>query len=634
MTKNLSRRILLLSVLYIGIIFGIFALQFTSGNTFSVSLGLLRVSGAASTDASGKNVPVLPLHIAANGVDFFIDEQNPLMAYTDGKSGVPLKVTGIARSENPPSFTISFRDGVSVSFGSEKRGDSDIVSVSAAIPVKYQKIVFPYKITRSARVDKKDTLTLVSVGKRQYLFKGTQILPPSGSGAWALPIARATPVVFYQSYIPTKGLSIDELDSLPGASAASYSAAQEHFASKALESFKKSIDSGTLSEPLVAAYIAEMGRIGMYDAALDIIPESYRNGSSRTYLTNTFLNNLERTYAGLVIREKDERTDLSRKLTENNPACFEFPSLVPYLFDRDGTLLLKDVARVAGSLDVSTVSALQAAGILEAAGDFSAYLPSEQNSLSPLAESCERKLKASLVRIKDELYVSDDGKLINTVDSLRIARILVKYGTRADPAWAAAGRLLVTSLVSFAGDQSSLPASFAIEGEGDNVGIVAKSDRILDSATLYPLVLSGNTWYPRSLSLSLQSGASMWAWTSAQSVSATKPGADSLKITTRFPQGETHYMVIRGVRPFSRIQIYGMDFHPDGRFETYNSSGYRYNETTHTLYLKMRHKSEYEEVVLWFSPVAAKPSVEKSPAEADAAPTPSADSVAPEASAQ
>ena len=43
-----------------------------------------------------------------------------------------------------------------------------------------------------------------------------------------------------------------------------------------------------------------------------------------------------------------------------------------------------------------------------------------------------------------------------------------------------------------------------------------------------------------------------------------------------------------------------MDFHPDPSFESYNSSGYRYNEDTGTLYLKMRHKAEYEDVTLYF----------------------------------
>ena len=606
MTKNLSRRIFLLSLLYIGILFGIFALQFTSGNAFSMSVGLLRVSGATGTDANGDSVPVLPVHIAGNGVDFFVDDQNPLMAYTTETSGFPLRVIGVTGPNDPNRFKITFSEGVSVSFVSERRGDSDIVSIAASIPAKYQKIVLPYKITRSARIEKKDSLTLISTGKNKFIFNGAHIQAPVSSGAYPLSIQRAVPVVYYQSYIPAKGLVIAELSSIAGGSSAAYSSAREHFASVALESFKKTVEAGQFSEPVVAAYIAEMGRIGMYHTAIESIPDSWRNGSGRSYLTNVYLNNLEKTYPGLVKRERDDRTDISRKLADNDPSCFAFPSLVPYLVDRGSSILLKDLARVASSVDMANVTSLQAAGILESMMDFGIYRPGEENPLLPLADSCERKIKASLVRMQDNLYVSDDGKAISTADSLRVAQVLIKYGAASEPGWTAAGHLIVTSLVSFAGDRASLPAAFSIEGSGENAGIVAKSDKMLDPASLFPLVLSGETWYPHALSLATQAEPGVWAWTCAQSIKISKPSEGSMKITTRFSQGETHYMVLRGIKPFNRIQIYGMDFRTDPRFESYNSSGYRYNEETGTLYLKMRHKSEYEDVVIWFG-ATAKP---------------------------
>jgi hypothetical protein len=99
-----------------------------------------------------------------------------------------------------------------------------------------------------------------------------------------------------------------------------------------------------------------------------------------------------------------------------------------------------------------------------------------------------------------------------------------------------------------------------------------------------------------------------------------------MRITASFPQGDTHYMVIKGIKPFGRIQIYGMDFRTDPRFETYNSSGYRYEAETETLFLKMRHKAEYEDVVIWFTPPAG-PGGNAAPAE-DA---PSADDTADDA---
>jgi len=116
---------------------------------------------------------------------------------------------------------------------------------------------------------------------------------------------------------------------------------------------------------------------------------------------------------------------------------------------------------------------------------------------------------------------------------------------------------------------------------------------------VYPALVAGNSWYPHALSLAEQAGPGVWAWTSAESVKITRQSENVMKITTRFPQGETHYMVLRGIKPFYRISIYGLDFRTDPRFESYNSSGYVYNEQTGTLYLKMRHKAEYEDVIIY-----------------------------------
>ena len=58
-------------------------------------------------------------------------------------------------------------------------------------------------------------------------------------------------------------------------------------------------------------------------------------------------------------------------------------------------------------------------------------------------------------------------------------------------------------------------------------------------------------------------------------------------------------MIIRGIRPFYRIQVYGIDFRSDPRFEIYNSSGYVYDERTRTLLLKIKHKKDDEDIVLF-----------------------------------
>ena len=83
-------------------------------------------------------------------------------------------------------------------------------------------------------------------------------------------------------------------------------------------------------------------------------------------------------------------------------------------------------------------------------------------------------------------------------------------------------------------------------------------------------------------------------------IKGLKVSENQIDISVRFPVGESHYLVIRGIKPFTRIQLYGMDYRTDNRFETYNSSGYVYNSSTQTLYLKIRHKSETETVRLFY----------------------------------
>lgn len=601
MMKYLSHRILFLTLLYIGIIFGIFALQFTSGNAFSKAIGSMIFSGTTETSESGVIRPILPLHASVNGIDFFLDDQNPLIAYTAEKTAVQLKVTGISNEDS--GFTIVFTENVSVSFSSIKRTNADIITISASIPARYQKVAFPYKITRSSRIEKKDSLTLVTTGKKQFVFTGTAIESGNSNAIRHLAILKSSPVVYYQTYIPAKGLMIEDLVDLPSASDTAYRKAVERYASVLLASFKQSVVSGMLSEGIVASYLAEMGRIGMYRSAIESIPESYRNGAGRTYLTLPFLDNLEKTYATLIRGEREERLELSRKLADNNPSVFEFPSLVSFLVDRGSTILLKDVTRFASVIDVSTVTTRQAAGILEAAMDFAVYYPKDVNPLLSLADACERRLKSAFVRVPDDLYVSDDGKTINTLESLQIAPILIRYGsTLAEKAaWKNAGNLLVSSIVSLSGENALLPSAYSISTSesGESFELTVKGTVTLDPATVYPVLVTGNNWYPHALSLASQAGPGVWAWTSAQSVKILKVSEELIKITARFPQGETHYMVVRGIKSFYRILIYGLDFRTDPRFESYNSSGYVYNEQTQTLYLKMRHKMEYEDILIY-----------------------------------
>ena len=96
-------------------------------------------------------------------------------------------------------------------------------------------------------------------------------------------------------------------------------------------------------------------------------------------------------------------------------------------------------------------------------------------------------------------------------------------------------------------------------------------------------------------------GKSVWAWTCASKLSCTENSSGNLDVNIEFPKALTHYIIIGGIPAFNKINIYGIPFRTDARFETYNSSGYVHLKNSQTLLLKSRHRSETEKIQLFYS---------------------------------
>lgn len=625
MTKNVSRRILFLIALYVCIIFGIFAVQFTKDALFSRTIGDLVVTASQKGTETGVTEPVLPVHAAIYGVHFFIDADTPVIAHTRDNTPVELEVTAISSGEN--TFVLTFSDGARIAFSPERRGDIRALEIDATLPDQYASISIPFKTARSARVEEEGSLTLIRSDKQRFSFSGNTFRYDRSSSVQRLVIEASLPTVYYQTWMPAKGLNLASLAQNPAAADEAYQLARDRFAAAALPVFRATVASGALNERTVTAYIAEMGRIGMYQTAVDAVPEAFRRSSVRTFLSCPFLNTLESSWQSMIALDREERSELSRKFTENSPRVFEFPRLVPFLIDRGSPIFLDDIVRVASTIDLAKLTPLQAAGLIEIMQDMAVYSPDRSGSLLLMAETCERILKESLIQAQDKLYVLSRDNTIDVRSSLRIGQILRRYGRLPgnEQHWFHAGNLLITTLLSHADSGAGLPAGLVPVSSGTSSSLpVPAEGRMLPPEDVYPLIMNDLSWYPRAVSLSREAGPGIWAWTAARSVAVSKTPDGAVRYTVRFPRGQTHYMVLNGIEPFTRIQLYGMDFRTDPRFESYNSSGYRYNAETRTLYLKMLHRDEAEDVVIYHGTPApdgeSDPAV--SPPGGDAPPSP------------
>ena len=603
--KHIVGRVVAYTVLYCSVIFGIFVLQFTKGQTFSLTLGSMAVTGRQERTESGKMIPLLPLHVVSNGLNLYISEQNPVYAVDEGNITSALRVLAYQFYEGEARFSVLCSDDVVISFFSERRGDIDSLMVEAVLPAGIKRVLLPWKITQNAGIERADGKIFVRSGKKQYTFTGSFGFDSDRENTAAqlegphLVLAKAQPFASYKTYLPLEELDITTIPSMVQASAESYTAALNTFSSAVIHAGTQALSSKQITEKTLTAYIAEMGQRGKFAGAMEAAPVQTLARNLRTYLSNPFYDNVQGTHVGLAADDAKKRELYAALIADNSLEIFEQDCLIPFLTDRGTKRSIEGLFRLIEKMDAAQLNARQAAGVLEVWLDCTHYYLERKALFEDLLPACEKKITDALLLIDEGLFLSNDGTYIDSAVALTSARILMRYGIEQSQVWQSVARMLITSLLRYSGESAVLPIGFTITGsKSTQLVITADDSGMLDAGILYPLLMPDNSWYPHAQSLALQAEAGIWAWTCAQNIEVLENTSKTLVLRIRFPEGQSHYLTLHGIRPFYRIEMYGIPFRSDVRFEMYNSSGYTYNAGSKILYLKMRHKSEYETIRL------------------------------------
>ena len=603
--KHIVGRVVAYTVLYCSVIFGIFVLQFTKGQTFYLTLGSMAVTGRQERTEAGETVPLLPLHVVSNGLDLYISEQNPVYAVDAADTITSLRVLSYQFYETEARFSVHCSDDVVISFFSEKRGEVDSLMVEAVLPEGIKRVLLPWKITQNAGIERADGKIFVRSGKKQYTFTGSFGFDTDGENTAAqlegphLVLEKTQPIASYKTYLPLEELDITTIPSMVQASAESYTAALNTFSSAVIHTGTQALSSKQITEKTLTAYIAEMGQRGKFAGAMETAPAQTLARNLRTYLSNPFYDNVQETHVGLAAEDTKKRELYAALIADNSLEIFEQDGLIPFLTDRGSRRSIEGLFRMIGTLDAAQLDARQAAGVLAVWLDCTHYYPEQKALFEDLLPLCEKKITESLLLINEGLYLSNNGTYIDSAASLTSAQILMRYGAVQASVWQSVARMLVTSLLRYSGESAGLPVGFTVTGsKSKQLVITADDSGMLDAGMLYPLLKPDNSWYPHAQSLALQAEAGIWAWTCAQNIEVLENTSKTLVLRIHFPEGQSHYLTLHGIRSFYRIEMYGIPFRSDARFEMYNSSGYAYNAGSKILYLKMRHKNEYETIRL------------------------------------
>jgi hypothetical protein len=590
--------------LYIAAFFLIVYIQFSRQLSFSRIVGNFVVSGrlreSAETDValSPNEYPVNEYaKVSFGGVDFILSNEasNPLVLVDEDGEKAPLTVDRLTISHDRAHFLLS--DGAELVFYTQESADINGLFISGILPEKASYLQLPYLPATFAEISVDDSgRRKVSADNITYMFDRRSVSDDEGH----LILRRDDPMVFYHIESETSTFNPAAFVVHGGIDKTVYEELLRLWADKVYTAWEKSV-STTRDESLVSVYLAESVRRGTYERARSTMLQSFRNLPEQTYLSAPFIGRLSVALRTLSVAANVQTAQLTAFLREDTPALLGKDVLKPWTLPATRNLL-KEQGLYADTVADSALTLEEVVTIFEGCNNWPVHFPNVENPFERLADRALELIANGLV--KDEnagiVFVTADTQ-VDILFNLRLGIALAAYGDKhGRSSWVGIGHSLLLSVLTFTDDAGELPAFLTINSAGEIItGENGEDDTTekIAAAQIYP-VLTLAAYYPRPVDLTTVRDG-LWVWTAAPETTAVFQN-NVLDISVSFPVGLVHHLLIRGVDPFSKIQLRDMDYRSDPRFEEYQSPGWTYSVSERTLLVKMVQRSEIEHIRIFY----------------------------------
>jgi hypothetical protein len=589
--------------LYTGIFVFLVLIQFAKQGSFTRPVGSMVVSGRyriseehGDTENIHRN---LPLEGAAGvffgGLEFRLDgDENGGLCLIDS-DGVKTNVFPETLEISGETAVFSLPGGIQLLFNTRYVSGREELQISSSFVEGIEALELPFRPLRTSRVrDNGNGEIDISADGVIYAFarsargeeSGILILTEGGQDVSYGPVPEQksfSPKDFIISRAETRRLYDTEI---------------ARWRDQSFSLLTRTI-AGRGDEDSVVAYAAEALRRGSYKAAVSAIPASFITGSRYSYESSVYLGRMDLAFRSFINLEREKISRLSRLINEKSLDILREPHVFEFLATRAYLNFMDDSRELIRSIDPATVNLESAAGILEGDLDLRGRHNPGENPFERLADQACFVISENIQRLEDDLVLVVRGGHVDTEFNLRLGKALAAWAeAKEQEDWAGAGRSMVLSVLSLTGETGDIPAGFTLSDEGSLV----PEDTSISAPRIYRILAAHSPefsdYYPRAAGI----GASVngiWAWTAAQELSASTDGA-VMDIAVTFPIGETHYMMIRGIRPFTKIQLYNIDYRTDPQFERYDSSGWVYQAQDQVLVLKMKHRTAVEHIRIFY----------------------------------
>jgi len=660
MKKRVFPRLVLALFLSLSAFVLVSAMQFARHGTFSLQIGAMTVSGRyyvgepAYPEAYGPNgwmrldggasvvFAGLEFRLAdfGEGGFFVVDSENvrrpafPEYVFTD-------ETTAIFALDSGVEISFTSRIPETLHGATPAQAAMPELRISGSFPEGIGAVDIPFRPRRSTVAwDNARGILGVTYDGVRYRFSRHSGELIEGR----LVLAAGNPTIFYR-VVPDVIVNNPADFVVPGTeNAREFSQWLAAWTDRSFELWRNNLPADVAQDNVIALG-AEALRRGVYGVAMSAVPAAFGHSPRRTWESSVFrldgrvgvweqgvreLVDTEERKVGLV-GELLARRDYGGLFAENN--------LIEFLAVRGHNALVDGLVAAAWNMDLSAVTLRTSAGILESYADTGRFRPGAGNPFEPLAARARQIVADGLRQNGDQVLVFASNGQANVELNLRLGRALREWGDRTgNDEWAGLGRSLIFSVISLGdlfpgGQPGSVPALLVSDANGNQT---ASAERI-GSASLFR-ILDENEFLPRAMATGVDG---VWAWTAARSVNLTQT-ANAMDIRVDFPVGQTHFVMLRNVRPFAQLQVHGQNVPRNASFENSNVSGWYYFADEQTLVVKIQHRVNSELVRVVFTapppppvivatpppavqpqppppPVAPVPPVEEPPAEEPAA---------------
>jgi len=581
MSIRILRKALGLLIVDIVIIIGIFVLQFRTDSSIIEKIGNLQFTFSRMENGENEFAVQNKFRMSYNGLNLFFDDQNPAKIRINDE----IKDAVLQSYEKKDNLTcvIKFSDDVNMTFELASENPGASLAIIADMPANVTDISLPYSYSSGMRIQKTENNKIILLNKKQAWEISTYSLDET-----YLTINKKDFVSTYSVYDETQKFTFDSIIDLPIADASVYQKNIQTFKNNLISSFNSNSSEANLSEQVVVSYIAAQAENGNYSRAIEDIPASLKKSKQRTYLSAPYLNTLDEMSKILDKTIADYDSKLKESADTGSLDIFTVHNIANFMCIHSNANNITKLLNNAANAEMENISLAQATGILQVYVELVNLKSSYAQLLVPVLDKCIERITESCAFEGTVLTISENDTFLSVIQAVETGVAVMRYGIISDNlTLQKAGYVLVNSYLT---ENSSYD--------------------LRTLANLYPIVAYDNWYYPHFERIQTKEKNDVWAWTCARAISYERDASKTITLTIDFPEGLIHYLIMRGIPSFSSIYIYDMAFRTDPRFETYNSSGYIYRQSTESLLLKSRHKTQKEVIRLEYN---EKPAV-KAPA--------------------